>query len=104
MTKFNPEAVTYHEILAPAADAAGRTGSYLSLEYGQRAVIYAHIGQGNAATVLLTVLQASDVEGTGSKVLTNNVPIWSNLDTSTIDVATRRTDAKNYTTDAALKN
>ncbi len=41
---------------------------------------------------------------TGSKVLTNNCPIWANLDCATVDYPSRRTDAKNYTTDAGTKN
>lgn len=91
------------EGLAPAADAAGRTGDYVSLKNASRAFIVVHITQGNAATVALTPFQASAVAATGEKVIAA-VPIWSNLDTATSDTLVRRTDAANYTTDAAVKN
>jgi hypothetical protein len=92
------------EALAPAADAAGRAGDYVSLKNGSRLFIVVHITQGNAATVALTVFQASAVAGTGEKAITNTVPIWSNLDTATSDALVRRTDAVSYMTDAAVKN
>ena len=98
------EQLGIYEVLDPATDAAGRTGLYTKITNGQRATIVVHIQQGNAATILLTPLQATDEEGTSSKVLTNNVPIWTILDTATVDQFTRQTDAKNYTTDAATKN
>lgn len=91
------------EGLAPAADAAGRTGDYVSLKNAARAFIVVHITQGNAATVALTPFQASAVAATGEKAIPA-VPIWSNLDTATSDALVRRTDAVSYTTDAAVKN
>lgn len=98
------EELTPYELLQPAADAAGRTGLYVKLTNGQRATIIFHVAQGNAATILITPLQATDEEGASSKVLTNNCRIWTNTDTATIDQFTRATDAKNYTTDAGTKN
>ena len=62
------------------------------------------ITQGNAATIALTIEQASAVAGTGSKAITTTVPIWSNLDTAASDTLVRRTDAVSYTTDAGVKN
>jgi hypothetical protein len=91
------------EALAPATDAAGRTGDYVSLKDAARAFIVVHITQGNAATVALTPYQASDVAATGEKVI-SAVPVWSDLDTASSDALVRRTDAANYTTDAAVKN
>lgn len=91
------------EALAPAADAAGRTGDYVSLKNAERLFIVVHITQGNAATVALTPYQATAVAGTGEKVI-SAVPIWANLDTATSDALARATDAANYTTDAAVKN
>lgn len=90
-------------IMAPAADAAGRTSAYVSLKNAGKVFLVVTMTQGNAATILLSPLQASAVAGTGSKVLANAVPIWSNLDAATDDVLTRRTDAVNYTTDAGVK-
>jgi hypothetical protein len=60
--------------------------------------------QGNAATVALTVNQATAVAGTGAKAITAGARIWSNLDLAANgDVFTRRTDAVSYTTDAGVK-
>lgn len=90
-------------LLAPAADAGGRTSSYRSLRNALKAYVVVHVNQGNAATVLLSVLQASAVAGTGSKAITAT-PIWSNLDTSVNDTLTSRTAAATYTTDAGVKD
>lgn len=92
-------------LLAPAADAAGRTSSvYASLKNVVKAWVVAYITQGHAATVQLDPLQATAVAGTGSKALTNDVPIWAALDVATSDALAAATAAKNYTTDAAVKN
>lgn len=88
-------------MLAPAADSAGRTSNYFSLRNALKAYIVVHLNQGNAATVALTPLQASDVSGTGSKVITAT-PIWSNLNESANSALTSRTAAANYTTDAGV--
>jgi hypothetical protein len=92
------------ECLAPAADAAGRTGDYIDVSGCRKAYIICHITQGNAATILLSPLQATSAAAAGSKVLANVVAIWSNLDTAASDTLVRRTDAVNYTTDAGVKN
>ena len=99
-----PEETKIVEALTPATDAAGRTGAYVSLKNAGRAFVVCHNAQGNAATVALTIEQASDVAGTGSKPITNTVPIWSNLDCAASDTLVRRTDAVNYTTDAGVKH
>lgn len=98
-----PQNVKIVELLAPATDAAGRNSDILSLKNYRKATIVVHITQGNAATVALTPYQCTDVSGTGAKVVPA-VPIWSNLDTATSDAMVKRTDAANYTTDAAVKN
>lgn len=91
------------QLLAPAADAAGRTSAYVSLKGYRRAFLIASIAQGNAATIALTPKQASAVAGTGAKA-TPAVPIWADLDTATSDALARTVDAASYTTDAGLKN
>ena len=92
------------DALAPATDAAGRTSLYVSLKNAHKAYLVVHITQGNAATILLSILQATAIAGTGSKVLANAVPIWANLDTVAAEALVRATDAVNYTTDAGVKN
>ncbi|MBB2705957.1 MULTISPECIES: hypothetical protein [Rhizobium] len=105
MTRLTlPQQLKIVEAMAPATDAAGRSSDIINLKNAGKAYILVSLTQGNAATVALTPMQAQDVAGTGAKVLANAVPIWSNLDTATSDTLVRRTDAVNYTTDAALKN
>lgn len=99
-----PEKYKIVQALAPAADAAGRTGDYVSLKNVNRAYIVCSITQGNAATIALEPKQAQAVAGTNVKVLANAVPIWANLDTATADTLAAATAAVNYTTDAAVKN
>jgi hypothetical protein len=101
--KFHiPENAKLVSILKPAADAAGRTGAYVSLKGYSRAFLIFHVDQGNAATILITPNQATAVAGTGTKAI-NAVPIWANLDTAASDALARATDAANYTTDAGVK-
>ncbi len=97
-----PQSFKIVEILAPATDAAGRTGAYVSLKNVRKAWIVFHVTQGAANTILLSLLQATTVAGGGSKVTTVASPIWSNLDEASGDTLVRRTDAVNYTTDAGV--
>jgi hypothetical protein len=98
-----PQEARIVEALAPATDAAGRSGAAVSLKHIGMAYVVAHITQGNAATILLTVQQCTDVTGAGAKAVPA-IPVWSNLDTATNDTLVRAADAINYTTDAAVKN
>lgn len=86
-------------LLAPAADAAGRTSSYRSLKNADKAYVLVHINQGNAATVAITLLQAKDVSGTGSKALAAT-PIWLNDATASSDALVAQAAAAGFTTDA----
>lgn len=90
-------------VLNPATDAAGRTGAYINCAYAQKAHIRFHVTQGNAATILVSVLQAVDASGTSSKA-GPTCQIWRNLDVATNDTLVRDTDAATYTTDAGVKN
>jgi hypothetical protein len=92
------------EALAPAADAAGRSGAYVSLKNCAKLFMVVHITQGNAATIALTINQATAVAGTSAKVITNAVRIWANQDTSVSDTLAAQTAAVNFTTSAAVKN
>ena len=99
-----PEEAKIVAALAPAADAAGRSGAWVSLKNAHKCYIRVHINQGNAATVALTILQAQAIAGTGSKAITGLCRIWSNLDVSVNDTLVRRADAISYTTDAGVKD
>jgi len=99
-----PQFCKITDALAPATDAAGRSSLYISLKNYHKAFLVVHITQGNAATILLTVNQATAIAGTGTKVLAIAVPIWANLDTVAAEALVKATDAVNYTTDAGVKN
>jgi hypothetical protein len=91
-------------LLAAAADAAGRTSSYRNLGNAHKAYVVAHINQGNAATVALTLTQAKDVSGTGAKAVTAAMPIWLQADTSVSDANVVQNAAASFTTDATTKD
>lgn len=91
------------ELLAPATDAAGRTGDYVTLKDAARAYIVVHIAQGNAATVAISPKQASAVAGTGVKAI-SACRIWANQDTASSDTLVAQTSAVSFTTSAALAN
>ena len=103
-TKFTlPEEAKIVGCIKPAADAAGRTGRYVTLKAAHKAYIVFHIDQGNAATIALTVNQAKDVSGTSAKALSAGIRWWSALDEATTDDLVRQSDGASYTTDAAVK-
>lgn len=88
--------------LNPAADAAGRTSVYFSLKNAKKALFVVDITQGNAATVALTLSQATTVAGGNAKALSAVQRIWATEDISTTVVPTQQTAAASYTTGAAL--
>ena len=92
------------EGIAPATDASGSTGKYVSLKNVVKATVIVSIAQGAANTVGISLEQSTHVAGTGHTAITNVVPIWSNLDTGTSDTLVSGTAAVNYTTDAATES
>lgn len=92
------------QAINPKAGGSDITGDYVNVGNATHLTIVANITQGNAATVALTIEQATAAAGTGSKVITENVFIWANQDTATSDLMTRQTDDVDFTTSAALAN
>ncbi len=102
---FFPEKIHVVDVMAPAADAAGRSSDAVSLKNTAGVVIVeASVNQGNAATVALTLQQCTAVDGTGAKALTVNGPIYVSQDVggASGDVLTRQADGVAFTTSAAL--
>ena len=64
-------------LLPPAADAAGRIGTYKPLTGAHRIFVVYHLYQGNAATITLSPLQAKDTSGTGAKAI-STAKIYAN--------------------------
>lgn len=103
MSSFTlPEELYVVTSLTPAADAAGRNGTGISLKNALKAYIVVIINQGNAATVLLTPQQCTAVAGTGAKAIPAT-RIWFVTDAATSSVPVRQTDAASFTTDAGVK-
>lgn len=96
-----PQGLQFYSLLAPAADAGGRTSVYLSLKNAVKAWIVCYIGQAAANTILLSPLQATVVAGTNTKAIAA-ARIWTKLDQAFTDF-TKETEAATYTTDAATK-
>ena len=88
-------------LLPPAADAAGRTGSYRNLASALKSYVVVHINQGNAAQVTVSLLQAQDVSGTGSKAI-GAAPIWLTAATATSDALVAQTAAATFQTSATV--
>lgn len=99
-----PEKFKIVQALRPATDAAEREGAVVSLKNATRAWIVAHITQGDANTVALSVRQCQHVNNVGIKPLDNVIPVWANQDAVNTDTLTRQTDAVNFTTSAAVRN
>jgi hypothetical protein len=97
-----PQDITFVSLLVPAADAAGRASPYVSVKNLVKAWVVFFIDQANAATVLLTVQQASAIAGTGVKAI-SAARIWTKLDQANSDWV-QAAEAVSFTTDAAVKN
>jgi hypothetical protein len=91
------------EAITPQAGAA-ITGDYISLKNAAHVTVLVDINQANAATVAVTIEQATLVDGTGSKPITNAVPIYLVADAATSDAWVAQTAAVSYTTDATTKH
>ena len=102
MINMLPQVSKIVEAIKPQA-GAGITGAYVSLKNAGLAIVVVHINQANAATVAITLQQATTVAGGGTKVITKAVPIWANEDCVVSDTLVRQTDAVGFTTSAATK-
>jgi len=82
---------------APVTTNGGVTADYVSLKNALKCYIVVELKQAVGHATLLTPTQASAVDGTGAKVLTDNVQLWVNADTAASDTLVVQTAAKNYT-------
>lgn len=96
-----PEEFSIVEGFCPATDNAGRTGDYVSMKNAHCAFFVFHIEQGNAATILLSLSEATSVLPGGAQAVTALFPIWSNQTCATTDLFVRGANAANFTTSAA---
>src|ERR1700733_3503499 len=88
-------------LIPPQAQAA-LTSPYKSLRNSSgKVAVVAHINQGNAATVTLSLLQATSSAGAGSKAVGTNglPPIFYNSATTVSDTLVAQAAAASFTTD-----
>lgn len=88
----------------PPQAGAAITGDYVSLKKAGHVAVLVDINQAHAAPVAITIEQATKVDGTGSKALAVNVPIYLVADAATSDEWVRQTDDVEFTTSAAQKH
>ena len=92
-----PEYFKIVTALAATTTNGALTGDYVSLKNAKSCTIVVNLKQAAAHATAISVEQATKVDATGTKVITNAVPIWANEDISTTDTLVRQTDAVNYT-------
>lgn len=90
-------------LLAPAADAGGRTSGYVTVENAHKAYIVCLVNQGNAAQVTFTPLQATNSSGANSKAV-GAAPIVVDANTGSSDVLAVQAAAASFQTDAGTNN
>jgi len=97
MSIFNPaEKFRIFQHIPPSSGfVADSTGLYVSMKYANKAYLILNMNQGSESQLTVTPYQASDVAGTGAKVLSTSVDIW--VSSSRSDTPTKRTAAANFT-------
>jgi hypothetical protein len=100
-----PEGAFLIDGYAPNVGAAAAvTGDYISLKNAQMAWVIFQYRQADANAITFQVNKATAVAPTGATVITEAVPIWSNLDTATSNTLVRRTDATTYAAGTGATN
>ncbi len=99
-----PECCKIVEAITPGAAGVALVGDYVSLRDVEDCFVVVHVNQANAATVAITIEQAQDVAGSGSKAITVPVPIWANQDCAASDALVRQADAVSFTTSSVIKH
>lgn len=99
-----PEEIAVVVLTPPVTTNGGVTTDYISLKNVHKATIVATFTQAVGHATGIDPVQATAVDGTGAKAITNTVPIWANTDISSTSVLTRQTDAITYNLDAGATN
>ena len=99
-----PEDAVPVVLTAPVTTNGGVTTDYMSLKLAHMVYIVAIFTQAAGHATGIDVTQATAVDGSGVKAITNTLPIWANTDISANSKLTRQTDAITYNVDVATKN
>lgn len=92
-------------MIPPQAGGSTVTGPYKSLRNASgKVAVVCHVNQGNAATVAISLLQATSSAGAGSKAVGTQAspPIFFNINTTLSDTLVAQAAANSFTTDAGL--
>ena len=84
--------------------AAAVTGDYISLKNVDKVWVVFQYRQADGNAITFQVNKATAVDASGATIITNTVPVWSNLDTATSDTLVRRTDAVSYAAGTGATN
>jgi len=101
--EMTPEVMKPVVTIAPATTNGGVESDYVNMKNINRLEICCMLTQAVGHATVLTLKQATDVGGTGVKVMTYPSKIWANENIAT-DVNARQTDAKNHTVAADITN
>jgi len=86
----------------PQVNTAAIAGDWVSMKTAHKIWVVFHMAQGEATQAVLSLYEATAVDGSDAAVITEKSHIWYNLDCDT-DIFTQATDAATYTLDVALK-
>lgn len=101
---YVPEEISLVVLAPPVTTNGGVTTDYISLKNVHKVTLIATFTQAVGHATGIDVTQSTLVDGTGSKAITNTLPIWANTDISLTSELTRQTDAITYDLDVAAKN
>lgn len=99
-----PEEAVPVVLTPPVTTNGGVTADYISLKLAHMVYLVAVFTQAVGHATGIDPVQATAVDGTGAKAITNTVPIWANTDISLTSKLARQTDAITYNIDVAAKN
>jgi hypothetical protein len=99
-----PEEAVPVVLTPPVTTNGGVTADYISLKLAHMVYLVAVFTQAVGHATGMDPVQATAVDGTGAKAITNTVPIWANADISLTSKLTRQTDAITYNINVAAKN
>ena len=86
----------------PQVNTGALAGDWVSMKTAHKIWVVFHMAQGHAAQAVLSLYEATNVDGDDAQAITVSSHIWYNLDCDT-DIFTQADDADDYTLDIALK-
>ncbi|RMD03239.1 hypothetical protein D9O40_03600 [Clostridium autoethanogenum] len=88
----------------PKTTNAAITSNYVTLKNAVTATVVVNLAQSAGHATQISLYQAQDIEGTGAKPLSNDVPVLANEDAGASDILVRQADGVSYTVANTAKN